>query len=372
MRDRPTPCPAVRYSAPKRGGAAWSQQARSNWGAGRSVTRRSPRGSRLPEGMTLHECAGVAVDAEDLVYLLTRNVDNPVIVLEPDGGVLRSFGAGVFTDRTHAISVGPDGFLYCADDGSHTITKWTREGELVLTIGEPGVSSERHSGEPFNRPTDAAVSSNDGSIFISDGYGNARIHRYSAGGELELSWGEAGHRRRAVHGAAQPRDRRRRPDLRRGPREPSRADLRPRRRAARDVEQHPPPLRHDDGRGRPALRRRAERGRAHGGRPRRRTPRQHLQPRGRTARAARRSRGGRGGRDASSRRTGWRWTRAATSMSPRSPTRSAAATSTRLGSCAASRSCGGWGSDSCPAPLRRRPPHLTLSVRKRNPYARQP
>ena len=142
---------------------------------------------QLPDGMTLHECAGVAVDAEDLVYLLTRNVDNPVIVLEPDGGVLRSFGAGVFTNRTHAISVGPDGFLYCADDGSHTITKWTREGELVLTIGEPGVSSERHSGEPFNRPTDAAVSSNDGSIFISDGYGNARVHRYSAEGELELS-----------------------------------------------------------------------------------------------------------------------------------------------------------------------------------------
>ena len=147
---------------------------------------------QLPEGMTLHECAGVAVDAEDLVYLLTRNVDNPVIVLEPDGGVLRSFGEGVFTNRTHSISVGPDGFLYCADDGSHTITKWTREGELVLTIGEPGVSSERHSGEPFNRPTDAAVSSNDGSIFISDGYGNARVHRYSAEGELELSWGEPG------------------------------------------------------------------------------------------------------------------------------------------------------------------------------------
>ena len=54
------------------------------------------------------------------------------------------------------------------------------------------MSSERHSGEPFNRPTDAAVSSNDGSIFISDGYGNARVHRYSAEGELELSWGEPG------------------------------------------------------------------------------------------------------------------------------------------------------------------------------------
>ena len=147
---------------------------------------------RLPAGMNLVECAGVAVDAEDLVYLLTRQPANPVVVLEPDGGFVRSFGEGVFTDRTHAISVGPDGFLYCADDGSHTITKWTREGELVLTIGEPGVSAEAYSGDPFNRPTDAAVSSHDGSIFISDGYGNARIHRYSAEGEHELSWGAAG------------------------------------------------------------------------------------------------------------------------------------------------------------------------------------
>lgn len=147
---------------------------------------------RLPEGMTLVECAGVAVDGDDLVYLLTRQPANPVVVLDPDGGFVRSFGAGVFTDRTHAIGAGPDGFLYCADDGSHTITKWTREGELVLTIGEPGVASEAYSGEPFNRPTDAVVSSHDGSIFISDGYGNARVHRYSAEGEHELSWGAPG------------------------------------------------------------------------------------------------------------------------------------------------------------------------------------
>ena len=147
---------------------------------------------QLPDGVTLHECAGVAVDGEDLVYVLTRNTANPIVVLEPDGGFLRSFGEGVFTNRTHAVGVGPDGFLYCADDGSHTITKWTREGELLLTIGEPGVSSERFSGDPFNRPTDAVVSSHDGSIFISDGYGNARVHRYSAAGELELSWGSPG------------------------------------------------------------------------------------------------------------------------------------------------------------------------------------
>ena len=146
----------------------------------------------LPTGMTLVECAGVAVDGDDLVYLLTRNVANPVVVLDPDGAVVRTFGAGVFTDRTHAITVGPDGYLYCADDGSHTVTKWSREGELALTIGTPGQPAPRFSGKPFNRPTDAAVSSRDGRIFVSDGYGNARIHRFSPDGDHELSWGEPG------------------------------------------------------------------------------------------------------------------------------------------------------------------------------------
>lgn len=146
---------------------------------------------QLPPGMTLHETPGVSVAADDTVYLLTRNTANPVIVLTPRGEFLRSFGAGVFTNRTHAILAAADGYLYCVDDGSHTITKWTPEGELLLTIGTPGEAAPRFSGEPFNRPTDVAVAP-DGSLFISDGYGNARVHKYSPTGELLLSWGGPG------------------------------------------------------------------------------------------------------------------------------------------------------------------------------------
>jgi sugar lactone lactonase YvrE len=32
----------------------------------------------------------------------------------------------------------------------------------------------------------------DGTIYVSDGYGNARIHRYAPGGELQMSWGAPG------------------------------------------------------------------------------------------------------------------------------------------------------------------------------------
>ena len=118
--------------------------------------------------------AGIAVDAQDRVYLLTRNVDNPVVVLERDGTFLRTFGQGVFTPRAHAIRIGPDGFAYGADDGAHIITKWTLQGELVMTIGTPGQASGRFSGLPFNRPTDVAWD-NDGNIFVAEWVNTGRI-----------------------------------------------------------------------------------------------------------------------------------------------------------------------------------------------------
>lgn len=150
-----------------------------------------PQWEQLPDGMTLHETPGVSVAADGTVYLLTRNTANPVIVLTREGEFVRTFGAGTFTSRTHAVLAAPDGFIYCADDGAHTITKWTPDGELVLTIGTPGEAAPRFSGQPFNRPTDMVVAA-DGSIFISDGYGNARIHRYSPDGAHLSSWGEPG------------------------------------------------------------------------------------------------------------------------------------------------------------------------------------
>ena len=146
---------------------------------------------QLPDGMTLHETPGVAVDADDRLFALTRNTDNPVLVFDSDGSFVRTFGAGTFSARTHAITIAPGGSVFCVDDGRHTVTKWTPEGELLLTIGRPDEPAEKFSGEPFNRPTDVAVAS-DGSLYISDGYGNARVHHYSAEGELLHSWGSPG------------------------------------------------------------------------------------------------------------------------------------------------------------------------------------
>jgi hypothetical protein len=147
---------------------------------------------QLPDDVVFIESPGVAVDSMDRVFVLTRNVENPVVVLDSAGTFLYSFGQGHFTNRTHGILIADDDSVYCVDDGTHTVTKFTPEGELLMTIGVPNAPSEKYSGEPFNRPTDVAVSVVDGSLFISDGYGNARVHHYSAEGQLLNSWGEPG------------------------------------------------------------------------------------------------------------------------------------------------------------------------------------
>ena len=60
-----------------------------------------------------------------------------------------------------------------------------------MTLGTPGSPAEKDSGEPFNAPTDVAIAST-GELLVSDGYGNARVHKFSPEGELLLSWGERG------------------------------------------------------------------------------------------------------------------------------------------------------------------------------------
>ena len=147
---------------------------------------------RLPDGVRLTETPGVAVNSQDRVYAMTRNTAHPVMVFEADGTFVFSFGEGIFSQRTHGILIGPDDSVYCADDGTHTITKFTPDGTLLMTLGERNQPAPRWSGQPFNRPTHAAVSPKTGHLFVSDGYGNSRIHKYTADGEYILSWGEPG------------------------------------------------------------------------------------------------------------------------------------------------------------------------------------
>jgi hypothetical protein len=143
----------------------------------------------LPDGWVLGDVAGTAVDAQDRVYVFNRS-EHPMIVFDREGRFLRSWGEGIFP-HAHGIYLAPDQTIYCTDDGSHTMTRHDLDGRVLMRLGMPGQPAGYHSGEPFNRCTHTAISP-EGDIYVSDGYGNARVHKFSPDGRLLLSWGRNG------------------------------------------------------------------------------------------------------------------------------------------------------------------------------------
>jgi DNA-binding beta-propeller fold protein YncE len=158
------------------------------------------RWGELPDGYCFAEVAGVATDSHDRVYVFNRG-EHPVIVFDRDGKFLTSWGEGVVV-RAHGITIGPDDAVYLTDDLQHTVRKFTPDGKVLRTLGTPGEASDtgidgldyrtiRRVGPPFHRPTNVALAA-DGSLYVTDGYGNARVHKFAPAGRLLFSWGEPG------------------------------------------------------------------------------------------------------------------------------------------------------------------------------------
>jgi DNA-binding beta-propeller fold protein YncE len=151
----------------------------ANWGA-------------LPLGFSFNgDGNAVAVDSNDLVYVFNRG-PRPILIFDADGKLLGGWGDGQF-DNPHSIRIDAADNLYLVDARpGHTVQKRSKDGELLLQIGSRGEPAERQSGKFFNAPTDVAIHPVTSEIFVSDGYGNSRIHRFSPEGEHSLSWGEIG------------------------------------------------------------------------------------------------------------------------------------------------------------------------------------
>lgn len=158
-------------------------------GTGEFTYRVSEGWGTLPPGWHFGDIGGVSVDRHDRVYVFNRG-EHPMVVFDRDGNFLSSWGEGIFR-RPHATHMGPDDTIYCTDDGDHTVRKCTLSGNVLLTIGIPGRPAPFMSGFPFHRCTHTALSPQ-GDIYVSDGYGNARIYKYSPDGRLLMSWGEPG------------------------------------------------------------------------------------------------------------------------------------------------------------------------------------
>jgi len=162
---------------------------------------------QLPSGFMHKDVSDVAVDSRDRVYLLTRS-DPRVITYTRDGEFIRSWGEGTFSARPHGITIGPHDDVYIVDEGNNAVRRYDTDGLIESAIGPGGHASDtgvdhsipdlhdridsiRQASGPYNKPTKVAVAPN-GDLYVTDGYGNARVHHFDANGNLIGSWGEPG------------------------------------------------------------------------------------------------------------------------------------------------------------------------------------
>jgi hypothetical protein len=170
--------------------ASAAQQLRSRIELSPVLPLRCDRFSATPPSASWHSgtISGVTVGKDGSIYEIQRGDKSPpVLVLDPTGHLLRSWGMGQYT-IPHSIRLDPEGNVWTVDAASSTVIKYSPSGQ-ELTKFEVG--GQPNNGSPFNGATDIGFGPN-GHVFITDGYGNARVLEYTATGELVKKWGMPG------------------------------------------------------------------------------------------------------------------------------------------------------------------------------------
>lgn len=145
----------------------------------------------MPGGATWGQVVEIVVDSSDRVFVFHRGDISPMI-FNTDGDYLGTWADTSAWPDIHGVSIGTDDdgeYFLIVDRNNHTLSRTTLDGELVWQAGNAGVAGA--NGDPFNLPTDSGIAPN-GDIYVSDGYGNARVHHYTSKGELIRSWGSQG------------------------------------------------------------------------------------------------------------------------------------------------------------------------------------
>ena len=152
---------------------------------------------KLPDGQSFGLVSRVAADAQDRIYVFQRK-DPPVVVFDREGKHLGAWGSGQVTDP-HGLKIVGD-TVYTTDRSDSVAKSFTLDGKALLELGTRGQHSdtgnvtdwlaERAAG-PFNHPTEMIAHPN-GDVYVTDGYRNARVHRFSRDDTLITSWGAPG------------------------------------------------------------------------------------------------------------------------------------------------------------------------------------
>ena len=200
----------------------------------------------LPNQWILGEVGGIGVDGQGHIWVIQRpwtvsgrelgaarggadccRPAPPVIEFDPDGNVVQAWpelaeffaepetpagqgttigsagevlweavdgpGYGEWGRREHTVHIDHNGFVWVTLDEAHVIYKFTRTGEHLLTIGEPGVTAGSNDPTHLGRPAGLVLDAETNELFVADGYTNKRVIVFDAEtGAYRRHWGAYG------------------------------------------------------------------------------------------------------------------------------------------------------------------------------------
>jgi len=172
----------------------------------------------VPGDWNFIQVASVAITARGTVLVLHRGAQ-PIMEFDSKGTLLRTWGDGLFSEGkvaaipqahwtddkshysavygpagcascgAHSIRVDPQGNIWVIDAPGHVVYKLNAEGKELMRLGTKGTSGAGQN--TFNLPTDVAFAPN-GDLYVTDGYGSARVVKFSRDGKYLLQWGTRG------------------------------------------------------------------------------------------------------------------------------------------------------------------------------------
>ena len=138
---------------------------------------------QLPPNLQSGLPISISADGKGNIFLLRRQTDTPVVVVDPQGKLIRYWGNREFGEGAHGIHVDRNGFVWVTDRIENVIYKFTAEGKLLMTLGKRGVHGDNTSHDLFDGPSDVFVAPN-GDVYIADGYQNSRVVRFNKDGKF--------------------------------------------------------------------------------------------------------------------------------------------------------------------------------------------
>ena len=141
----------------------------------------------LPPGWNFGEVAGGEADSRGHIYVFHRG-PHPLMEFESSGKFVRAWLDDMIT-RAHTVRIDPEGTIWIIEVGGHVVFKMNPQGRVMLVLGRKGQAGVGRNN--FDQPTDIAFAPN-GDFYVTDGYGNSRVVKFSCDGTYLLEWGKKG------------------------------------------------------------------------------------------------------------------------------------------------------------------------------------